>query len=192
MEAVCYAECWSTRNLEPTKPRNPRLAIASACAGWDPKTLVLSNLTILLGRHFFEFIIVSSPMLDVYADSCHWLLFMWFGSELRAGPEDLLGKAPPEAPIEAPTSPEVSWFINTMTKRARKIWNMADLRVLPLTFLSTFCSNAARNATCLIDSYRKSSALHGRSLHWWNETLVRQQRWCWDTQHWPIHFPIFI
>ena len=30
------------------------------------------------------------------------------GLDLRAGPEDLLGKAPPEAPIEAPTSPEVS------------------------------------------------------------------------------------
>ena len=71
------------------------IAIVSA-AGWDPKTLVLSNLTILLGRHFF------ASQVAVYVD-------VWIQSLIEVvGPKDLLGKAPPEAPLEAPTSPEVS------------------------------------------------------------------------------------
>ena len=69
-------------------------------AGWDPKTLVLSNLTILLGRHFFASQIHAADV-DVWIQS----LIEVVGP---AGPEDLLGKAPPEAPLEAPTSPEVS------------------------------------------------------------------------------------
>ena len=86
--------------------------------------MVLSNLTILLGRHFFE-----SQIHAVY-------VHVWIQSLIGpAGPEDLLGKAPPEAPLEAPTSPEVSGFITMtkMAKMAKKIGNIADLRVLPLT-----------------------------------------------------------
>ena len=135
------------------------------------------------------------------SNSCRWFVYVdvWIQSLIEvvgpAGPEDLLGKAPPEAPLEAPTSPEVSWFINTMAKMAKKIGNIADLRVLPLTpwDLQHFIPMLPemQHVKCLLDSYRKSSALHGRSLHWWNETLVRQQQWCWDTQHWPIRFLIF-